>query len=130
MLFNDYLLFKGTAGWWLMKNESSVMAASELKVVKCGLKAFQKIGHFVKPTTRMIQIFGHTASRARFEIEATELSRLIAGEEIPVNTDLDTGYVILGLRGDIILGLGFLIHGKIRSQLPLKQIRQAMVETL
>jgi NOL1/NOP2/fmu family ribosome biogenesis protein len=78
----------------------------------------------------MIQIFGHTASRARFEIEATELSRLIAGEEIPVNTDLDTGYVILGLRGDIILGLGFLIHGKIRSQLPLKQIRQAMVETL
>lgn len=110
-----------------MKNESPIMNASQLRVSKLGIKAFSRLGQFVKPSTRLIQIFGHLATRARLDIDQKELALLLRGGELSVSLSLENGYVILALRGNQILGLGLLISGKIRSQLPRKEIREAML---
>ena len=111
----------------LLKNSNQMKLASQLKISKVGMKAFQKIGAFVKPGTRMIQNFGHTAKKARLEINEEWLSKLLAGHDIPVDLDLDDGYVILDFRKGWILGLGLLINGRIKSQFPRKELRETLL---
>ncbi len=82
----------------------------------------------MKPTTRMIQIFGHTATKARLEINERQLQRLLAGDELPFDLDLDKGYVILTLRDNLILGFGLFINGRVRSQIPRKELRKDMLQ--
>ena len=103
------------------------MYNTRLKVSKVGLRAFQKIGEFVKPTTRFIQLFGPAATKARLEIDDDQLRRLVAGEELSMAMDLATGYVILSYKKEQVLGLGFFINGKVRSQIPKKDLRKAML---
>ncbi|MCP4666800.1 MAG: hypothetical protein GY849_10575, partial [Deltaproteobacteria bacterium] len=81
-VFDHYFLFKGKKSWSLLKNIPHGTPASQLKVAKAGMRAFQKVGAFVKPTTRMIQIFGHYATRGKLEIDESQLSRLLAGDEL------------------------------------------------
>ena len=100
-----------------------------MKVAKVGLRAFQRVGGFIKPTTRFIQTFGRFAGKAKFQINMVQLRMLLEGGEIPVDLKLNNGYVILSTEEDRVLGLGFLINGKIRSQLPGKEIRSAMLNT-
>ena len=123
-------MFKRKQSWLLLKNSGQMALASQLKISKVGMKAFQKIGAFVKPGTRMIQNFGHTATKARLEINEERLLRLLSGRAIPVDLDLDDGYVIIEFRKGWILGLGLLINGRVRSQLPRKEIRAIMVRSL
>jgi NOL1/NOP2/fmu family ribosome biogenesis protein len=125
-LFENYLLFKRKKSWRLLKNIPRDAEVSKLKVTKIGLKAFEKVGAFVKPTTRMIQIFGESATKARVEIDEEQLVGLLAGEELRVDLDLDAGYVILVLRKNRILGLGFFINGRVRAQIPRKQLTQVL----
>jgi len=120
--FDEYLLFKRGKSWWLLRKSPCLDSATGLKVATVGLRAFQKIGGFLKPTTRMIQIFGRMATRATFEIDEKELSRLIAGEAVPTNLNLENGYLILSLKNHVI-GLGLLINGEVRSQIPRKELR-------
>lgn len=126
-LFDDYLLFSTKRSWFLMKRSLHIETASHLKVSKIGLRAFQRVGSFVKPTTRFIQTFGRFASKATIQINMTQLETLLEGGEIPVDLKLDNGYVILSTEEDRVLGLGFLINRKIRSQLPKKEIRSVML---
>jgi NOL1/NOP2/fmu family ribosome biogenesis protein len=123
-LFNDYLLFKRKKSWRLLRYAPQVPYISQLKVSKMGLKAFQKVGSFVKPSTRMIQIFGTAATKARLELDTGQLLKLLDGEELPINLDLDSGYVILALSENRILGVGFYINGTVRSQIPRKQLKR------
>lgn len=128
-VFDDYLLFKRKGSWQFINNGVlHAVSASQLKVSKVGLRAFQKIGKFVKPTTRLIQVFGTAATKARIEINDEQLARLVAGEELSMDMDLDTGYVILVQGNKRILGLGFFINGRVRSQIPKKELRKAMLK--
>ena len=126
-LFDDYLLFSTKRSWVLLKRSLHIETASHLKVSKVGLRAFQRVGNFVKPTTRFIQTFGRFASKAKLQINMAQLETLLEGGEIPVDLKLDNGYVILSTENDRVLGLGLLIKGKIRSQLPRKEIRSTML---
>jgi NOL1/NOP2/fmu family ribosome biogenesis protein len=127
-MFDDYLLFKRKGSWQLINNGVlHAMYASRLRVSKVGLKAFHKIGVFVKPTTRLIQVIGTAAKKARVEIDDEQLARLAAGEELPMDMDLDKGYVILVRRKGWVLGLGFYINGRVRSQISRKELRRAML---
>ena len=110
-----------------MKRSRHIETASRLKMSKVGLRAFRKIGDFVKPTTRFIQTFGRFASKATLQIDMAQLQTLLEGGEIPVDLKIDNGYVVLAIGANRVLGLGFLINGKIRSQLPRKEIRSAML---
>ena len=120
--FDNCLLFGNDKSWWIIYDSPEIRQIAHIKQVRAGIKAFQKIGEFVKPSTRMIQQFGYLASRALFEIDQTDLEALLKKEEIVCNLELDNGYVILRLKGKI-MGLGLLINGLIRSQLPGKEIR-------
>lgn len=103
-----------------------MISASRLKVQKAGIKAFALIGDFIKPTTRLIQSFGYMATKAKLDLNECELRRLVAGEQLAVDMDQENGYVIL-LYNNCVLGLGLLINGMIRSQLPAKEIKVSMV---
>jgi NOL1/NOP2/fmu family ribosome biogenesis protein len=127
-LFDDYLLLKGRQSWSLLRKHRAVTDAFGLKVAKAGLKAFRKVGAFMKPTTRMVQIFGKAAVRARIELDEDRLVRLMAGERIEVDLGIDNGYVILSLGENRILGLGLYINGRIRSQISKKELRQTMLK--
>jgi len=129
-LFDGYVLFERRKSWSIMKNSTLLSPAAQMKVSKVGLKAFQKVGAFVKPTTRMIQIFGHAATKARLEIDAEQLKCLVDNEDLPMDLDLEKGYIILSLGRDIVLGLGFYGHGKVKSQIRGKELTRAMVDSL
>jgi NOL1/NOP2/fmu family ribosome biogenesis protein len=127
--FDHYLLFKGRQSWSLLRKHHAVAEAVGLKVVKAGLKAFRKVGAFMKPTTRMVQLFGGAATRASIALDEDRLDRLMTGERLEVELGIDNGYVILSLHGNRILGLGLYINGEIRSQLSKKALHQAMLKT-
>ena len=121
-VFDGYLFFRKNKSWWILKNSHLIRGALQLKVWRVGLKAFQEVGGFIKPTTRIIQLFGHNASRAVMNIDEGELNKLARGEFIPFHHELDNGYVILSLNKRI-LGLGLLIDGMVRSQIPRKDMK-------
>ncbi len=110
-----------------MKKPPGEGPASRLKVSQIGLKAFHKIGVYVKPTTRFIQVFGHEATKARLEIDESQLLKLFSGDELFVDPPIGDGYVILALSENRVPGLGLLIDGKVRSQIPKKEIQQIML---
>jgi NOL1/NOP2/fmu family ribosome biogenesis protein len=125
-IFEEYLIFRRKKSWQLIKGLNQVAQASILKVSKVGIRAFQRVGSYVRPTTRMIQIFGHRATKARVEINEEQLSMLLSGEKLSVDLAMDRGYVILTFKSRI-LGLGFFLKGKIRSEISRKELRRAML---
>jgi len=118
-LFNDHLLFTRKKAWWLLRNSSFFTKAAHIKPSLVGLKAFQRVGRFIKPSTRMIQAFGHWASKAILDIDENQLYQLLRGMIIPFGGEIENGYVIISLHGRI-LGMGLCIDGMVRSQLPQK----------
>lgn len=120
--FEDCFLFKHRQSWWLLRKNPSLPFPFMFKVHMVGLKAFQKVGAFFKPTTRFIQVFGPKAKKSRLHLPAETLRRLLKNEtvemDVPVPQD---GYVILCL-GEYVLGLGLLIRGKLKSQIPHKDL--------
>jgi NOL1/NOP2/fmu family ribosome biogenesis protein len=120
-LFAPYLLFEGKGRWWLLRESAHLMEASRLKVSMVGLRAFNKVGGYVKPSTRMIQIFGRFATRGILEIDRQQLNRLLAREALPADLEIENGYIILSLKSQP-LGLGLLIDGVVISQIPRKEL--------
>ena len=123
--FREYLFFKKNRSYWMLQGSSQVRHASNLKVMLVGMKVFQEVGEFMKPTTRFIQMFGHTATRATLKIDKQELRDLVEGKHLPVAVDVDNGYVILSIENRL-LGLGLLIDGSLRTQIPKKEIMYPM----
>lgn len=121
-LFDEYLLFRKKKSWWLLKVSQFICTAAQFKVSIPGLKAFQRINRFVKPTTRFIQIFGREATRAILNIERETFRNLETGEPFPVDLVLENGYIIL-LFEKHPLGLGLMIDGMVRPQIPRKEVR-------
>ena len=121
-VFDAYLMFTKKRSFWLVNKSQLISEISHLKIKRLGIKAFQEVGSFMKPTTRIIQFFGHLATKAVFNIDKEQLKNLLAGEYLPFNDDLENGYVILSLNGQV-LGLGLLINGEVRSQLSSKDVR-------
>jgi NOL1/NOP2/fmu family ribosome biogenesis protein len=101
--------------------------ALNLRISKPGLKAFKQIGAYIKPTTRMIQIFGNAAKKARLDINTRELQLLLHGEMLSIDLDIETGYVILTLGKTNVLGLGFYSKGQVRSEITKKELRKNII---
>ncbi len=94
-----------------------------------GMKAFQKVGQFLKPTTRFIQVFGRLATRAALVISEGQLKDLLEGEGLCLDLDIEQGYVILKLDEKRVLGLGLYVNGTLRSQISLKALKSAMIRS-
>ena len=120
--FDDSLLFRHQQSWWLLKKSASIPTPGALKVSMVGMKAFQKVGTFIKPTTRLIQIFGRRATKSSLNLREEELQTLVRQGTIELpDSGLEDGYVILCFE-ERVLGLGLLIRGKLKSQLPRKDL--------
>lgn len=126
-ILEEYHLFEKKKGWFILRKSERIKDGAHLKISKIGLRAFRKVGRFIKPTTRFIQVFGRFATKAVIRLNVRQLRTLVLDGEIPVDLNLEKGYVILTLENDVILGLGFYIHGAVRSQLPKTQIRTDML---
>ena len=111
-VFDGYFLFAKKRTFWLVNRSPLISKVAHLKIKRLGIKAFQQVGSFIKPTTRLVQYFGHLATRAVFDIDENQLEDLLKGEYLPMEEDLENGYVILSLMGQV-LGLGLLINGRI-----------------
>jgi len=120
-VFDDFLLLKKNKSWWLLRQSEYISQASLLKVSTVGLKAFQVIGQYIKPTTRLIQIFGRHANRTVLEVQPSDVKRMATGMQFHANIELGNGYVILSFMGAII-GLGLLIDGRVSSQIPRRDL--------
>jgi NOL1/NOP2/fmu family ribosome biogenesis protein len=121
-LFDQYLLFKKKKSWWLLRESPFVVPAAQFKISLAGLRVFQKINRYVKPTTRMIQIFGHHATRATLDLNKREFEGLETREPFQVGFEIENGYVIISYEGHP-LGLGLFINGLVHPQIPRKELR-------
>jgi hypothetical protein len=120
--FHDCVFFKHQQSWWIVKNRSNTSLPHRLKVNMVGLKSFQKVGAFIKPTTRLIQALGARATKSRLDLTENELKSLLRkGGMDFVSSDLEDGYVILCL-GCYVLGLGLYLRGELKPQLPRKHL--------
>ena len=120
--FEDSLLFRHQQSWWLLKKSATIPVPGALKVSMVGMKAFQKVGTFLKPTTRLIQVLGRRATKSSMKLTEKELQTLLrqGAIELP-DSGLEDGYVILCFEEEV-LGLGLLIRGKLKSQIPRKDL--------
>ena len=116
-LFDDFLLYAKKDTWSLLKKSIWLEQTAGFKVISVGLKSFRRIGGYIKPTTRFIQMFGANAQKSRYELNELELQQIMADEPIDVEWPIEPGYVILLFKNDII-GLGFLSQNRIQPQLP------------
>ena len=76
----------------------------------------------MKPTTRFIQLFGRKETKAILNVQRETFENLETGEPFPADLGLENGYVILLFRGHP-LGMGLLIDGMVRPQIPQKERR-------
>ncbi|RPI74330.1 MAG: hypothetical protein EHM45_19270 [Desulfobacteraceae bacterium] len=116
-LFDDFLLVAKKDSWSLLKKSTWLEPAAGFKTVSIGLKSFRRIGEYIKPTTRFMQVFGVQAQKSRYDLNESELARIMANEPIEVEWPIEPGYVILAHQ-DHIIGLGFLKFNRIQPQLP------------
>jgi len=127
--FKGYILLKRKRSWNLLKNDKALVSACSLKAGKVGIRAFRKIGAYIKPTTRMIQLFGSYATKAKMSVDITDLIRLQRGEPLKTDLNLEMGYVILTLGRGNVLGLGFFSDGMIRSQISRRDLRDSILRS-
>jgi len=126
--FDGFEMLETGKSWWLVRKSAYLELSSRYKVFACGMKAFQRVGRFIKPTTRLMQLFGREATRAIVEITGEELRSFARGEGIPCNLQLENGYVLLRMYGQYDLGLGLLIRGKVQLQIRKGDLQQIYLE--
>jgi NOL1/NOP2/fmu family ribosome biogenesis protein len=119
--FDEYLLFQQKKTWFMLKNSLFFHSAGGLKVSGVGLRAFKRVSVYIKPATRWVQIFGHLAKRAKLHINEQQFRNLLTEGSLPSDLQIENGYVILFLNNQP-LGLGLLVNGTIRSQLPRRDL--------
>lgn len=88
----------------------------KLKVNQVGLRAFDRVGRYLKPANYMVQIFGRHATRGVYRLTDTELEKLLKAEPLAVKIEMEDGFVILRFR-EHVLGIGLLMKGTITSRI-------------
>ncbi|MBN1105315.1 MAG: hypothetical protein JXL84_18020 [Deltaproteobacteria bacterium] len=114
--FDDYLMLEKSRSWWLLKRSPHLDSMPFYKVFACGMKSFQRVGEYTKPTTRMIQVFGALATKGVIHLGRGQLQSMLDGKELLPDPVPEDGYVILTLQGHA-LGLGLSIRGRVRLQI-------------
>jgi len=125
--FVDFDLFSRRKSWWLLRKTTSVNLPVRLKVSQVGLKAFDKVGKYLKPATRMVQIFGHHATKGVYLLSDYELEKLLRAEPVEVASGMGDGFVILRFRKQV-LGVGLLIQGRITSRIRQSEAQRMLTD--
>jgi NOL1/NOP2/fmu family ribosome biogenesis protein len=121
--FADFELFSRRKSWWLFRKTADVNLPVRLKVTQVGLRAFDKVGKYLKPANRLMQLFGHHARRGVYRITDDEFEKLLRGEPLEVEKPMEEGFVILSLR-EQVLGVGLLMQGTITSRIRQSELQR------
>lgn len=116
-VFADYHLLERHKVYVLARQSEHLQQLASLKVHTVGLTVLRKIRNHLKPTTAVLQRFGHLATRNTLELDDDQLAHLLQSRELAMDIDLQPGYVILLTAGHI-LGCGLYTPGRLRSQIP------------
>ena len=125
--FAEFDLFSRRKSWWLLRKATSVNLPVRLKVSQVGLKAFDKVGKYLKPATRMVQLFGHHATKGVHLVSDYELEKLLRSEPVEVESGMEDGFVILRFR-EQVLGVGLLMKGKITSRIRQSEAKRMVTD--
>jgi NOL1/NOP2/fmu family ribosome biogenesis protein len=126
-VFDDFDVFGRSKRWWLLGKTTNVNLPVRLKVSQVGLKAFDRVGKYLKPATGLIQLFGRYATKGVYQLREDEFEKLLRGDPLDVDSTMEDGFVILRL-GEHDLGIGLLMQHKITCRIR-KSERQRMVTT-
>ncbi|MEM8932271.1 MAG: hypothetical protein AAGE94_13905 [Acidobacteriota bacterium] len=140
--FEPYLVHRpNRQAVWIVRRDLQLPERPELHTI--GIPFFRAEMRWPRPTTGAAIRWGGLATRHRVQLDAVEISRLLARDEVPLSRDRTdeiegTGYVLLCHLG-AVLGLGF-FHtelgdesphdavGRVRAMLPRSWTTQLGVE--
>ncbi|MGE5842131.1 MAG: hypothetical protein ACM335_07630 [Deltaproteobacteria bacterium] len=128
-VFVGLALFSRRKSWWLLRKTAGEKLPVSLKVSQVGLKAFDRVGKYLKPSTRMVQLFGHHATKSVYQLTDSELDKLLRAESLEVESSMEEGFVVLRFR-EHVLGVGLLLHGKITSRIRLSELKRMVVKQI
>jgi NOL1/NOP2/fmu family ribosome biogenesis protein len=125
--FADFDLFSRRKSWWLLRKSASVNLPVRLKVSQVGLKAFDRVGKYLKPATYMVQLFGHYATKGVYELTDQELEQVLKAEPLEVESNMEEGFVILRFR-EQALGVGLFMQGTITSRIRQSESKRMVIK--
>lgn len=123
LTFADFHLLARRKVYGILPTSAPVATFARLKVHHTGLPVLRHIRQHLKPTTAALQRFGEQARRNVLELSTVQMIALFHTAELSLHLDLDPGYVVLRHAGHI-LGCGLYTPGRLRSQIPSRQVQQ------
>lgn len=108
---------RGSGKVWIARGD----APDPLTAEGLGMLALRAGGEHWKPTTNVVQRFGHHADHNVIELSPAQTQQFVAGENQSVPWDGDWGYLIVGTPIDgtcVPLGVGLYVHGELKSMVP------------
>lgn len=129
-VFDAYTFWeRGSGKVWIARGD----APDPLTAEGLGMLALRTDDEYWKPTTNVVQRFGHHADRNVIELSPAQTRRFVAGEDQSVPWDGDWGYLIAATVIDetcVPLGVGLYVYGELRSMVPKGRRRDLSVESL
>lgn len=120
--FDTYHVLERHHGYVVLPKSARVENIASFKVQNTGLPILRKMPHHLKPTTAALQRFGQYATRHVVELTPAEMIVLLREQESRVEMNLQPGYVLLRCEGHL-LGCGIYTPGRLRSLIPLRQVK-------
>ena len=123
-VFADYRLVERAKTYAILRESPHVEAVATLQVHTVGVTVLRKVRQHLKPTTVVLQHFGHQATRHIVTLTTSQLETLLQHHAFALTLAIQPGYVILRYQSHI-LGCGLYLPGCLRSQLPFRQLRSS-----
>jgi hypothetical protein len=121
--FADFYLLARRKVYDILPASAPVATFARLKVHHTGLPVLRHIRQHLKPTTGALQRFGGQARRNVLDLSTDQMIALFHTTALSLHLDLVPGYVVLRHAGHI-LGCGLYTPGRLRSQIPSRQVQQ------
>ncbi len=116
-IFEPYEFLATSKNYWLFVRTPYLGDLEKIKVQTAGLLFLRKVSGYLKPTTAALQRFGRYATKNLLELDRLTLDRLRLEKKIPIELEIEPGYVILKCEGQI-WGCALYLPGKLISYLP------------
>jgi hypothetical protein len=120
--FDTFHLLERRKTYIILTRAAPITAFVALKVQNVGLPVLRKMPRHLKPTTAALQRFGALAQAHVLSLSPQQTVDLLRHRELAFQSDLTPGYVVLQCEENI-LGCGLYTPGRLRSQIPLRQVQ-------
>lgn len=120
---------RGHTFYALSQPETHPEATSPLQVVSVGLPILRRVGRYLKPTSAALRLLSPWISRNRISLEAKQARQLLSAGQIEWSEPASEGYVLLEV-GVTVLGCGLALPGRIKSQIPRREVQSLCLGNL